>query len=344
MEGDGHAIARASSSELSGTITTNKTHKPLRVAAPGKRSDLLSVFRVVTLKTCLCSGASIRTMAAPIIAAEHNTWVQQKDEAARLRLSGALQEALATAKACAEKAELWGRRDLEAAALCEMGTVLEAMGQHQRAIACFEQHVAIADETGDEESGLIARFNLGLSCLSLQQPAAAFQHFSEMLSYSQRKGNQRFEAAARVNVAMALQQTGRSQDAVSHLKKATQILQDLGDLHGQARALGTLGNSYYDSQYYRHAENTYRELIQLAQAIQDPITEGSACGEFEASEIDPHSVKACSLVLTNFGALFCFAQVSWGWYVPNCTGHQKHWKCRKGSWRSRSGAEIPSSR
>ncbi|MBO3748312.1 tetratricopeptide repeat protein [Streptosporangiaceae bacterium NEAU-GS5] len=186
------------------------------------------------------------------------------------------QEALAVHGSAVQAAKASGRG--LASALADLGGVHWWMGDYRQALDCFEQSLAHARDSGDQEGVARALGRLGVVHERLGDLRAALTHLGDALTAYRQTGNRHGEGVQLINLGALLRRLGEHEAAADHQLAAAAVFAELGDLRLEGYALGNLGA--LDSLLGRHEEALAHLERALAncRAAGDPGGEGSALG------------------------------------------------------------------
>ena len=110
---------------------------------------------------------------------------------------------------------------------------ITALGQPQRAIDFFQQHLVIAREIGDRRGEGQALGNLGLAYADLGQPQRAIDFHQQALVISREIGDRRGEGNALGNLGLAYADLGQPQRAIEFYQQQLTIVREIGDRRGE---------------------------------------------------------------------------------------------------------------
>ncbi|MDQ3817162.1 MAG: tetratricopeptide repeat protein, partial [Acidobacteriota bacterium] len=125
-----------------------------------------------------------------------------------------------------------------------LGEAYRAIGETTLALDLHEQHLRIAQETGDAESEGIAWGGLGNTFDTLGKPRRALECFKHALAIARRIGKRRVEANMLGNIGVTHLRLGEYEQAIRCHKKHLAIAREEGDVRGEAFAMGNLGLVY----------------------------------------------------------------------------------------------------
>lgn len=148
-----------------------------------------------------------------------------------------------------------------AAALNHMGFVYQHQDQYESAQKHFFEALAIQEARGDSLGISDVLNNIGQVLLRQQQPAHAIKHFQGSLAIYEKLGNQNEMAQAYHNIGSAFLQMDSTAMARFYLDKADVIREKLGDKKGLSETWNALGDSYMKEERYEEALHHYRYAL-----------------------------------------------------------------------------------
>ena len=134
-----------------------------------------------------------------------------------------------------------GDRRGEGAALGNLGSAYDSLGEHRRAAEYHEQHLAITQEVGDRKGEGKALGNLGLAYDGLGEYRHAIALQEKSLAVKREVGDRRGEGNALGNLGIAYQSLGEYRRAIEYHEQALQIDREIGDREGRRRCAGQPG-------------------------------------------------------------------------------------------------------
>jgi tetratricopeptide (TPR) repeat protein len=215
-------------------------------------------------------------------------------------------------------------KQMEGAALGNLGLAYAALGDVRKAIEFYEQQLVIVREIGDRQREGGSLVNLGIVYYRLGDSQKAIELYEHALVILREIGNRRFEGNALVNLGLAYYSLANTRKAIEFYEQALVILREIGNRQSEGTALGNLGNAYRtlgDSrkaiQFHERALVILREigdrrgeagtLEYLGVAYQDLGDSGKAIRFFEKTltimrEIEDRQGEGSSLV--NLGVCY----------------------------------------
>ena len=169
-----------------------------------------------------------------------------------------------------------GDRAGEGAALGNLGTAYNNLGNYQQAINYHQQHLTLAREIGDRNGEGNALGNLGIAYHSLGEYQQAINYYQQSLTLAREIGDRTGEGNALGNLGIAYNSLGDYQQAIDYHQQSLTIAREIGDRNGEGAALGNLGNVYDSLGDYQQAINYYQQSLSIAREIGDRNGEGRA--------------------------------------------------------------------
>jgi predicted ATPase/class 3 adenylate cyclase/Tfp pilus assembly protein PilF len=200
---------------------------------------------------------------------------------------GAFTEAQTWFTQAIELARARGDRGREAALLNNLGAVAIEQGDFTAAEAQFTQSLALSEELGDRQRRALALSNLGALAHYRQDVESALRRYMECLTISLELRDTRGVAGMLLNILLLLApQPDESARARAAGDECLRLFRTLGDLQGQALALGGLGLVAATASDLEHAADLHRQSLRLAQRIEDRSTEARALGNLGMVELE----------------------------------------------------------
>jgi CHAT domain-containing protein len=203
------------------------------------------------------------------------------------RALAAYDQALASVRQAAAAARAAGNRDAaetqraaEFTTLNNVGRVYDDRGQPARALATYQQALAIIREliagTTDPTDLRSYRLgegrtlnNVGAVYASLGDPLAALERYQQALAVAQAVGDRRGEMTSLANVASAYNEMGDYTGAVPLYQQALEIARQTGDRPGERAALDNLGVALDNLDDVAGARDAYERSLAVAREIGD---------------------------------------------------------------------------
>ena len=190
--------------------------------------------------------------------------------------------------------------------LSDAGGLYRAMGQFEKADACYHEALELSDQLGTDRGRAVVLLSIGGTCvlrnqpekglaalreslalfrkigsepetamclsslgsaLSRSDPAEAWECFSEGLKIAQRVGNLDLRASQLAGLAMLMGRRGDFAEAEKLYLETLRIIRELGDRAGAALQLGNLGDLYHKHGRLDEAEACMVEALELARAV-----------------------------------------------------------------------------
>ena len=160
-----------------------------------------------------------------------------------------------------------GAPGVRAAACNAAGHLAWHQGDHHRAMALYQETLALRRLIGDEDGVLSALNNLGGVALDQGDWERGTALLEECMALAQESGNTRVMTAVTNNLGNVAMQTGDYSRAARLYEQSMTLEQELGNTRGVAAAvsnLGTVANRTGDDaaaqRYYRQALTLYHEI------------------------------------------------------------------------------------
>ena len=179
----------------------------------------------------------------------------------------------------------------EGNALGNLGLAYADLGQVERAIGFYEQHLAIAREIGDRRGEGNALGNLGSAYADLGQVERAIGFYEQALTIAREIGDRRGEGTALGNLGIAYTDLGQVERAIGFYEQHLAIAREIGDRQGEGTALGSLGIAYYRLGQVERAIGFYEQHLAIAREIGDRRGEGIALGNLGIAYTDLGQVE-----------------------------------------------------
>jgi tetratricopeptide (TPR) repeat protein len=184
-----------------------------------------------------------------------------------------------------------GRRDMEGAALGNLGRAYADLGEVRQAIAYYEQRLVIAREIGDRRGEGNALGNLGNAYADLGEVRQAIAYHEQALVIVREIGDRRGEGNALGNLGNAYFALGEVRQAIAYYEQILIIHREIGDRRGEGTDLGNLGVAYYNLGEVRQAIAYYEQQLVIAREIGDRRGEGNALGNLGSAYADLGEVR-----------------------------------------------------
>jgi tetratricopeptide (TPR) repeat protein len=156
---------------------------------------------------------------------------------------------------------------LELRSTANLGNALFQMGAHRRAIDCYEQALAIAQELDDRQGEARHLGNLATCYASLGEVQRAVEAYEQALAIAQELGDRQGEATLLGNLGNCYASLGEVQRAVEAHEQALAMAGGLGDRQGEARHLANLGNCYASLGEVQRAAEAYEQVLAIFRGL-----------------------------------------------------------------------------
>jgi tetratricopeptide (TPR) repeat protein len=157
----------------------------------------------------------------------------------------------------------------ELATLGKIGEVYDFLGEHQKALLCYEQALPLARTfTSGEQAFVLDK--IGSEHLWLGQHQAAQEHYSQALSLWRAAGNRAGEATTLNNIGVSLWERSETERALEQFKQSFEISRSIGDLRAQGGSLNDIGAAYTNLGQQQEAIDNYLRALDLRRKMNDP--------------------------------------------------------------------------
>jgi tetratricopeptide (TPR) repeat protein len=156
-----------------------------------------------------------------------------------------------------------------AATIGLLGDCYRSLGDYRKAIAYYEQALAIDDETGDRKGKGYRLGALGAAYNSLGDYRKAFAYYEQALAIADEIGDRKVKGYRLGGLGDSYYGLGDYQKAIANFEQALAIDDEIGDRKGKGYRLGALGTAYNSLGDYRKAIAYYEQALAIADEIGD---------------------------------------------------------------------------
>jgi len=142
----------------------------------------------------------------------------------------------------------------------------EQQGQHEEAIQCYNEALAIAQSTQQEASTLE---QLGGLSLSMEKYHDAEDYFQKGLPIAQKTGDKKLQCNMCNGLAKAHENLENCRESLKCAKKALQIALETEDLQSQAKSYDSLANACAIHCEYENSIEHFKKAIDLYKQLED---------------------------------------------------------------------------
>jgi CHAT domain-containing protein len=178
-------------------------------------------------------------------------------------IAGDVKEAHEYALKALRTANAIRNREIEAAALSNLGEALYGLGEIAKARQQQERSLALWRELNDPRGQAIAIVALGWYYSTLGEPEKALRSFTEGLSLARLVNDPGVETTALIALCNIKRRVGNHQEALESYQAAQKIAERIGDQTSQATILGGLGSTHFAMGDKRQALKYIGEATQL---------------------------------------------------------------------------------
>ncbi|QIR40812.1 tetratricopeptide repeat protein [Tolypothrix sp. PCC 7910] len=166
----------------------------------------------------------------------------------------------------------------EGAALGNLGSAYDSLGDYPKAIEYQQQRLAIAKEIKDRLGEGQSLGNLGLAYFDLGDYPKAIEYQQQRLAIAKEIKDRLGEGQSLGNLGIAYGALGDYPKAIEYLQQRLAIAKEIKDRLGESNALGSLGLAYFDLGDYPKAIEYQQQRLVIAKEIKDRLGEGQSLG------------------------------------------------------------------
>ena len=160
----------------------------------------------------------------------------------------------------------WAINEMKVA-LGNLGNVHQALGQHEKAVDCYERSVVLLRASGDRLSEGNAIGNLGTIYKVMGQHERAIDHYRRAIQVHREIGDRRAEGICLSNLGLYFLTQRETERAIQEMQLALEIHREVGDIRTEATTLGNLGDAFFSLNQNAKANIHYRQAIALADEL-----------------------------------------------------------------------------
>jgi tetratricopeptide (TPR) repeat protein len=175
-------------------------------------------------------------------------------------------------------ARLAGNRQAEGAALGNLGSAYDDLGDVRKAIEFYEQSLVIAREIGDRRGEGSSLGLLGVAYAALGDAHKAIEFYEQWLVIGREIGDRRGEGNALGNLGNAYAALGDARKAIEFHEQALVVSREIGDRRAEGQDLGNLGLAYAALGDARKAIEFHKQALVIDREIGDRRGEGQDLG------------------------------------------------------------------
>ncbi|MCC6190576.1 MAG: tetratricopeptide repeat protein [Anaerolineales bacterium] len=196
------------------------------------------------------------------------------------------QERVEWLMAAVEGARRLADRDMEGAALGNLGLAYAALGQTRRAIDLHEQALQIHREIGNRVGEGINQGNLGIAYAALGEPRRAIEFLEHELEVEREFGDRQGEARALGNLGSAYATLGEIKRATEFYEQQLIIVREIGNWHEAEAVLTNLGSAYLYLGSSQRALDFFRQALDICRKIDDRQGEAMLLANMGTAHLD----------------------------------------------------------
>jgi len=168
-----------------------------------------------------------------------------------------------------------GDRNLEAAALSDLGSVYLLMGDPRKALPYVTDALTIKREEHDRHGEMLVLANAGTIYYAIGDSYKALDTFRELLLMRRELHDRRGEGTTFYYIGTSLARLGDLDQALDSLTQALPVMREVGDARGEGRALTNLGSLYLALGQPQDSLNTLQQALALTRKLKDRHQEES---------------------------------------------------------------------
>ncbi|BCM90135.1 putative HTH-type transcriptional regulator [Abditibacteriota bacterium] len=165
-------------------------------------------------------------------------------------------------------------RELEGAALNNLGNVYQAQGRVSEAEKAFQDSLAICREFGDRLGEGKTLTNLGIVYQKQGRFAEAGEVYGDSLIIKREFGDRLGEGKTLTNLGIVYRVQGRFAEAKNAFQNSLTICREFGDRITEGAVLNNLGNVYQAQGHLAEAENAFQDSLTIKREFRDRLGEG----------------------------------------------------------------------
>ena len=169
-----------------------------------------------------------------------------------------------------------GNRDVESAALTNLGFCYLSLGDYRQAIDLHTQVLTIDRDTGNRDYEGAALSGLGICYYSLGDYRQAIDLHTQALVIARDTGNRDYEGLALSHLGLCYYRLGDYRQAIELYTQALTIARDTGNRNYESHVLCDLGNYYYSLGDYQQAIDLHTQALTIARDIDSGYREATA--------------------------------------------------------------------
>jgi len=185
------------------------------------------------------------------------------------RSLGEMQKALDKCNEALQIRRAMGDRGGEAVSLNNIGLVYQSLGEMQKALEKYNEALQIRRAVGDRGGEAVSLNNIGTVYRSLGDMQKALEKFDEALPIRRAVGDRGGEAATLTNIGLAYRLLGDPQKALDNYNEALPLFQAAGDRSGEAITLSNIGSVYRSLGDMQKALDKYNETLPIFRTLGD---------------------------------------------------------------------------
>ncbi len=154
------------------------------------------------------------------------------------------------------------------------GTAYAGLRRFNEAITCFQDALAICQETGDRNGEGRILNNLGSAHQEMRQFENAIAWYKDALAICKETDDRLGQGRTLSNLGLAHSELRRFDEAITCHQEALAIRQEAGDRLGQGRTLSNLGLAHSGLEHFDEAITCHQEALAIFRQAGDKYAEG----------------------------------------------------------------------
>jgi tetratricopeptide (TPR) repeat protein len=159
--------------------------------------------------------------------------------------------------------------------LNNIGLVYDALGDKQKALACYEEALPIRRAVGDKSGEAAALTNIGMVYYATGEMQKALAYLQEALPIYRAVGDKSGEAGTLNNIGLVYYATSEMQKALAYFEQALPIYRAVGDKSGEATTLNNIGGVYLATGEMQKALAYFEAALPIHRAVGDKSGEAT---------------------------------------------------------------------
>ncbi|MEZ4512301.1 MAG: tetratricopeptide repeat protein [Chloroflexota bacterium] len=165
-------------------------------------------------------------------------------------------------------------KQLEGAALGNLGAAYAMQGYYERAIEFHREHLQLARESSNAPEMTRALGNLGSVYQQKGDVERGIEFHQKQLQLARQLGDQAKEASALGSLGDAHRLLGQTEPATQYYKQSLDIARTIQDQSRMRKIMTSMGRLYVDNGEHKKAATLLAKALEMARKTADRVTEG----------------------------------------------------------------------